>query len=48
MTDVWSDRAEAYRTSPVHASGEDLDLVIEWCEPFNGRDGKYHDKRAAM
>ncbi len=36
MTDVWSDRAEAYRTSSVHASGEDLDLVIEWCEPAAG------------
>jgi len=34
--DVWSDRAEAYRTSLVHASGEDLDLVIEWCEPATG------------
>ena len=33
MTDVWSDRAEAYRRSPSHASGEDLDLLVEWCEP---------------
>ena len=33
MTDVWSERAEAYRESPVHAEGEDLDLVVAWCEP---------------
>ena len=36
MTDVWSARAEAYRTSPVHAAGEDLDLVVAWCEPGPG------------
>src|SRR5947207_12956812 len=36
MTDVWSQRAEAYRTSAVHASGEDLDLLVEWCEPAEG------------
>ena len=36
MTDIWSERAEAYRTSAVHASGEDLDLVVEWCEPGPG------------
>jgi SAM-dependent methyltransferase len=33
---MWSDRAEAYRTSPIHSEGEDLDLVIEWCEPGPG------------
>jgi SAM-dependent methyltransferase len=33
MSDVWSERAEAYRTSSIHAAGEDLDLVVEWCEP---------------
>ena len=33
---VWSDRAEQYRQSPVHAAGEDLDLVVEWCEPWPG------------
>ena len=32
MSDVWSERAEAYRTSTIHAAGEDLDLVVEWCE----------------
>jgi SAM-dependent methyltransferase len=36
MTDVWSDRAEAYRQSPIHAAGEDLDLVVEWCEAGPG------------
>jgi len=33
---VWSERAEAYRTSVVHASGDDLDLVVDWCEPADG------------
>jgi SAM-dependent methyltransferase len=36
MSDVWSERAEAYRTSAIHSAGEDLDLVIEWCEPGEG------------
>jgi SAM-dependent methyltransferase len=36
MTDLWSERADAYRASPVHASGEDLDLVVAWCEPGPG------------
>lgn len=36
MTDLWSERAEAYRESPTHASGDDLDLVVEWCEPAEG------------
>ncbi len=36
MTDVWSDRADAYRTSPIHSAGDDLDLVVEWCEPGPG------------
>jgi SAM-dependent methyltransferase len=38
MTDVWSDRAEQYRTSAIHSAGEDLDLVVEWCEPGPGID----------
>ena len=38
MTDMWSDRAEAYRQSPIHAVGEDLDLVVAWCEPAAGVD----------
>ena len=33
MSDLWSDRAQAYRDSTTHATGDDLDLVIEWCEP---------------
>jgi SAM-dependent methyltransferase len=36
MTDAWSDRAEAYRTSAIHSAGEDLELVVEWCEPGEG------------
>ena len=36
MTDVWSERAEAFRTSPTHAAGEDLDLLVDWCEPGPG------------
>jgi SAM-dependent methyltransferase len=36
VTDLWSKRAEAFRTSPTHASGEDLELVVEWCEPGEG------------
>jgi SAM-dependent methyltransferase len=30
MTDVWSDRAEQYRTSDAHREGPDLDLIVEW------------------
>lgn len=30
MTDVWSERAAAYRTSEAHRSGEDLDTIVEW------------------
>jgi SAM-dependent methyltransferase len=36
VSDVWSERAEAYRTSAIHASGDDLDLVVDWCEPADG------------
>jgi SAM-dependent methyltransferase len=36
VSDVWSDRAELYRTSEIHSAGEDLDLVVEWCEPREG------------
>ena len=32
----WDERAEAYRTSAVHASGPDLDLVVELCGPRPG------------
>ena len=36
MTDLWNERAEAYRTSQTHATGDDLDLVVEWCAPGAG------------
>ncbi len=36
MTDVWSQRAEAFRESPTHKEGPDLDLLVEWCEPGEG------------
>jgi SAM-dependent methyltransferase len=36
VTDVWNDRAQAYRDSPTHASGGDLDLVVALCEPAPG------------
>ena len=36
MTDVWSERAQAFRESPTHREGDDLDLLVEWCEPGLG------------
>jgi len=36
MTDVWSQRAEAFRLSPTHREGPDLDLLVDWCEPGPG------------
>jgi SAM-dependent methyltransferase len=33
---TWSDRAEAYRESPTHREGPDLELVVEWCDPGEG------------
>ena len=33
MTDVWSQRAEAFRESPTHREGPDLDVLVQWCEP---------------
>jgi SAM-dependent methyltransferase len=33
---TWSDRAEAYRESPTHREGPDLELVVEWCDPGVG------------
>jgi len=36
MTDLWSQRAEAYRTSEIHARGDDLDLTVAWCLPEPG------------
>jgi SAM-dependent methyltransferase len=36
VTDVWSERADAFRSSAVHRAGPDLDLLVEWCEPGEG------------
>ena len=36
MTDVWSTRAQAFRDSPTHREGPDLDLLLEMCEPGDG------------
>jgi len=36
VTDLWSERAQAFRDSPAHRAGADLDLVVEWCEPGPG------------
>jgi SAM-dependent methyltransferase len=36
MTDVWSTRAQAFRESPSHREGPDLDLLVELCEPADG------------
>jgi SAM-dependent methyltransferase len=36
MTDLWSDRAPAYRESPLHREGADLDRLVEWAEPGPG------------
>ena len=32
MSDVWSDRAEAYLESDTHREGRDLDLLVSWAE----------------
>jgi SAM-dependent methyltransferase len=36
MSNVWDDRAEAYRTSVTHAADADLDTVVELCNPHAG------------
>lgn len=36
MTNIWDDRAHAYRESPGHAAGADLDFLVEACEPGEG------------
>jgi SAM-dependent methyltransferase len=36
VSNVWDDRAEAYRRSATHASGEDLDAVAALCNPHEG------------
>ena len=30
MTDLWSERARAYRESAAHSEGPDLDLIVGW------------------
>jgi ubiquinone/menaquinone biosynthesis C-methylase UbiE len=36
MTNAWDDRADLYRTSVTHATGDDLDAVVELCNPHEG------------
>jgi SAM-dependent methyltransferase len=36
MTDVWGDRADAYRASATHAHDADLDIVVEMCNAHAG------------
>jgi SAM-dependent methyltransferase len=36
MTNAWDERAELYRTSVTHATGEDLDALVELCNPHAG------------
>jgi SAM-dependent methyltransferase len=36
VTDLWSDRADAFRESQPHRAGEDLGLVVSLCEPGDG------------
>jgi SAM-dependent methyltransferase len=36
MSQVWSERAELYRTSEAHRQGEDLDLIVEWARDGSG------------
>jgi SAM-dependent methyltransferase len=38
MTDVWSERAEAYRESDAHREGRDLELFSDWAEGKTGLD----------
>jgi SAM-dependent methyltransferase len=34
--DAWDERAELYRTSVTHATGDDLDALVELCNPHEG------------
>ena len=36
MSNVWDERADAYRTSTTHMQGDDLDALIAMCEPSEG------------
>jgi SAM-dependent methyltransferase len=37
VSNVWDERAQAYRDSAAHREGEDLDLIVEWAGPGAGR-----------
>jgi SAM-dependent methyltransferase len=37
VSQVWSERAELYRTSEAHREGEDLDLIVAWAGEARGR-----------
>jgi SAM-dependent methyltransferase len=37
VSQVWSERAELYRTSEAHREGEDLDLIVEWAGDASGQ-----------
>lgn len=36
MTNAWDERAELYRTSVTHSTGDDLDALVELCNPHAG------------
>ena len=36
MSNPWDDRAELYRTSVSHSTGDDLDALVELCNPHAG------------
>jgi SAM-dependent methyltransferase len=36
MSNPWDDRAELYRTSVTHSTGDDLDALVELCNPHAG------------
>ncbi|MCW2964381.1 MAG: methylase [Actinomycetia bacterium] len=36
MSNPWDERAELYRTSVTHSTGDDLDAVVELCNPHAG------------
>jgi len=36
VSDLWSGRAEAYRTSTTHMQGDDLEALVAMCEPEGG------------
>lgn len=38
MTDVWSERGEAYRQSEAHREGADLDQLVTWALKASGRE----------